>query len=271
MFNICVSVIVDTCDSIQCRNSSALKDRVLQWIPKVWHLKTKESEGDFPYPKTGRIEKSGRGVENKIIALLLCPHNRMKDVFGKSSATRTKLLDQLKNHDIPLVASGRPLLLYDTQEMQFSNRWTGYLRGLLLVYALRAMLKGPSAALGPKVLKMKKGNAELLGVSRVTPEMIAYAALQVRFNLCTLQEFTNVDGEFNFEDFYHIIVDSIAEELLEWWNMKVFPEASASPSTPSDDTLFGDDPDAPPNPELDDYIDSEDETASGGPTDGSDG
>ncbi|KAJ3737939.1 hypothetical protein EV360DRAFT_77290, partial [Lentinula raphanica] len=147
--------------------------------------------------------------------------------------------------------------------------------------ALRAMLKGPSAALGPKVLKTKKGNAELLGVSRVTPEMIAYAALQVRFNLCTLQEFANVDGEFNFEDFYHIIVDSIAEgtkksekwgkELLEWWNMKVFPEASASPSTPSDDTLFGDDPDAPPNPELDDYIDSEDETASGGPADGSDG
>ncbi|KAJ3818169.1 hypothetical protein F5880DRAFT_1511185, partial [Lentinula raphanica] len=276
-FNACVGVIHETRDGIQRRNSSVLKDRVLQWIPKIWHLKTKENEGEFPFPETGRVEKSSRGVENKIIALLLCPHKCMKDVFGKSSTARTKLLDELKNHDIVLVASGRPLFLYDTQQMRASNRWTGYLRGPLLEYALRAILKGPSAALGPKVVKTKKCNAELMGITKVTSEMIAYAALQVRFSLCSLQEFANVDGEFSFEDFFHNIVDSIAEgtlksaswgqDLLEWWNLRVFPEVDTSQITSPDDTLNDDDPDAPPNPEMNDYIDSDEEnTSSGGPS-----
>ncbi|KAJ3966245.1 hypothetical protein EV361DRAFT_936104 [Lentinula raphanica] len=183
----------------------------------------------------------------------------MKDAFGKSSTAHTKLLDELKNHDIVLVASGRPLFLYDTQQMRASNRWTGYLRGPLLEYALRAILKGPSAALGPKVVKTKKCNAELMGITKVMPEMIAYAALQVRFSLCSLQEFANVDeGTLKSA--------SWGQDLLEWWNLQVFPEVDTSQITSPDDTLNDDDPDAPPNPEMDDYIDSDEEnTSSGGP------
>ncbi|KAJ3965368.1 hypothetical protein EV361DRAFT_955076 [Lentinula raphanica] len=58
-FNACVGVIHEMRDGIQRRNSSVLKDRVLQWIPKIWHLKTKENKGEFPFPETGRVDNVG--------------------------------------------------------------------------------------------------------------------------------------------------------------------------------------------------------------------
>ncbi|KAJ3766986.1 hypothetical protein FB446DRAFT_793608 [Lentinula raphanica] len=126
-------------------------------------------------------------------------------------------------------------------------------------------------------MKTKKCNAELMGITKVMPEMIAYAALQVRFSLCSLQEFANVDGEFSFEDFFHNIVDSIVEgtlksaswgqDLLEWWDLWVFPEVNTSQITSPDDMLNNNNPDAPPNSELDNYIDSDEEnTSSIGPS-----
>lgn len=112
---------------------------------------------------------------------------------------------------------------------------------------LRAIYTSPSSATGPKAKKTKRGNAALLKLDVVTPEMISCAALQVclcshqhsfyklicvflklRFALCSMQDYANVDGLFNFEEFYHFVLDSIyaglgkegnwGADLFAWWN-----------------------------------------------------
>ncbi|KAE9391049.1 hypothetical protein BT96DRAFT_1001737 [Gymnopus androsaceus JB14] len=166
----------------------------------------------------------------------------------------------MQNHTIPLVADGFPAFLYDTSiaVLNPKNRWAGYMRGPLLLCAFRTIYTSPSSATGSKPKKTKRGNAALLKLDMVTPEMIACAALQLRFALCSLQEYANVDGLFNFEDFYHFVLDSIyagmskgkwGDELFEWWNRQVFGNRLPDPDQPgpSYDDPFGGDPDAAPD------------------------
>lgn len=66
-----------------------LKERVINWISHTWDLKTKAVEGPF-VPPLAKLDKSNRGVSNKIVALLFVPHVQIQDAFGKSSTKRTR-------------------------------------------------------------------------------------------------------------------------------------------------------------------------------------
>ncbi|KAG1857425.1 hypothetical protein F4604DRAFT_1882988 [Suillus subluteus] len=81
--------------------------------------------------------------------------------------------------------------------------------------------------------------AGLLNMKSVQPRSIAYAAVQLRFALSSTGSWRIVDDEFNHQEFYDNIVDFLelaatsdavkeVEDLLLWWNRKVFGRKHAS-------------------------------------------
>ncbi|KAF8894378.1 hypothetical protein CPB84DRAFT_1848508 [Gymnopilus junonius] len=72
----------------------------------------------------------------------------------------------------------------------------------------------------------------------VTPCSIAYAAVQLHFNLQTAEWWDEWYGGFNYEGLHNYIVDFFEDvqdattkrrvrDLLAWWNMQIFPAAAA--------------------------------------------
>ena len=71
--------------------------------------------------------------------------------------------------------------------------------------------------------------ASLIGMRSVMPRAIAYAAVQLRFALSSVTSWRTVDGDFDNQDFYNLIVDYFeappgdfsaqrVRDLLLWWN-----------------------------------------------------
>ncbi|KAE9405610.1 hypothetical protein BT96DRAFT_988386 [Gymnopus androsaceus JB14] len=248
-------------DDPKTLNVNTIKGAVVAWLPYVWprNVKVKTVKGSYDLP-IATIDKSVRGIENKIIALFLCPHSRLKEAFGSSSAACIHLISELKNHQIQTLADGWPALLYDLNAFCASNKWKDYLHGKMLLYTVRTIFMLPTSALGQQNIKTRGGNAKLLGLSKVSPEMIAYSAVQLWFSLSNLQQYAKMDGLFNFEEFYHFILDSITKgtekskkwsnELFQWWDAYVFGDKPPQITTTTNDP-FENNPDAASDNEID--------------------
>ncbi|THU80269.1 hypothetical protein K435DRAFT_607479, partial [Dendrothele bispora CBS 962.96] len=109
-----------------------------------------------------------------------------------------------------------PAFLYCMKLYDPAKSKSGLLRGPLLVCAFRALFTGTSSALGEK-LSSKPGNAKLHDIPRVTPELIAYVAAQVRFALCTQASWRAKDKSFNLIKFYYYILEIITVKSKEIW------------------------------------------------------
>ncbi|THU95432.1 hypothetical protein K435DRAFT_859571, partial [Dendrothele bispora CBS 962.96] len=89
----------------------------------------------------------------------------------------------------------------------------------------------------------KPGNAKLHDITRVTPELIAYVAAQVRFALCTQASWRAKDKSFNLIKFYYYILEIITvkskenwrKNLLRFWNSEIFGTDSDSLLEPPED------------------------------------
>jgi hypothetical protein len=91
----------------------------------------------------------------------------------------------------------------------------------------------------------RKNNADIIGVTKVTPRAIAYAAVQVspraschmshtliqcyieaRMNLSDKEEWNEFDGSFSYRNFYESIISVFevdptlpwVKDTLRWWN-----------------------------------------------------
>ncbi|KJA15204.1 hypothetical protein HYPSUDRAFT_396288 [Hypholoma sublateritium FD-334 SS-4] len=89
------------------------------------------------------------------------------------------------------------------------------------------ILRGPSSALErPGYKRGKRGNASLMGLKSVNPYIIAYVAVQARFAISSQDQWSSVDGQFNYETFYWFIVgifdDGEGLELIKHYNHHVF-------------------------------------------------
>ncbi|KAJ6589554.1 hypothetical protein B0H19DRAFT_1249085 [Mycena capillaripes] len=90
----------------------------------------------------------------------------------------------------------------------------------------------------------KKSVANKIHLRRVTPRSIAYAAVQHRFALSDAPAWNETDGDFDYILYYNNIVDWFeaapgpvaqkeVDELLVWWNQRVFKNAGRSVAEPS--------------------------------------
>ncbi|KAJ6557054.1 hypothetical protein DFH09DRAFT_1365457 [Mycena vulgaris] len=89
------------------------------------------------------------------------------------------------------------------------------------------------------VAASKSSVATKIGMRRVTSRSIGYAAVEHRFNLSDAPQWNEVDGDFDYALYYNNIVDwfeappgpvakKAVDELLAWWDQRVFKNSGRS-------------------------------------------
>ncbi|KAG5634595.1 hypothetical protein H0H81_001445, partial [Sphagnurus paluster] len=116
--------------------------------------------------------KQDRGFHHLQTARLLCPIK-----YVATAETFTKI----RNGELKVTDAMLPRYLYpDDQEYDPKDMSEGIFRGHIMERALRHLLQGPSLALqAPGTSRGKSGNAAIGGLYSVTPQTIAYVAVQV--------------------------------------------------------------------------------------------
>ncbi|KAG9031057.1 hypothetical protein FS837_003119 [Tulasnella sp. UAMH 9824] len=187
-------------------------------------------------PSIAKTNKVYLGFGNDQTGRLLTPVQLSWDSTEHRERLQKKL-EEIKHDDLFV-------FMYEDQNCDLTALNKGLLRSNILVNAVLAILFGPSAVKcsepGPSDAKAKKaGNADLGGITRVTPGLIAYAACLVRFALSSELQLTPGDGQgrgFDNCAFYRSLVSLLEtptsspirknwrKELLSWWNA-IFPKS----------------------------------------------
>ncbi|EPQ54114.1 hypothetical protein GLOTRDRAFT_26664, partial [Gloeophyllum trabeum ATCC 11539] len=97
-----------------------------------------------------------------------------------------------------------PRFLYpDGREYDKNNLEDGLFGGHVMIRCAKHLLVGPASALRPTGYKKgRAGNAKVMGVNSITPRIIAYIAVQVGFALSDVQEWNQLDHDFNYQSFF---------------------------------------------------------------------
>ncbi|KAI0288891.1 hypothetical protein BC826DRAFT_915268, partial [Russula brevipes] len=118
-----------------------------------------------------------------------------------------------------------PSFLYPEEEYNPEAIDENLLRGPFLLSCFRHIFTGPRTALkkSPGKSPGKKSKADLYGITKVTPENIAYAAILCRHILNSNESWATEDSGFRADIFYANIVDLFddkewAQDTLDWWN-----------------------------------------------------
>ncbi|KAH9984125.1 hypothetical protein BJV77DRAFT_216914 [Russula vinacea] len=139
-------------------------------------------------------------------------------------------MTKVNDGTIRIRAAEWPAFLYDQKtEYDPENEEKGLLKGYVLVRAFRHIFTSPSSAIHGRRDATKRSKAQLHGLTAVTGRTIAYAAVQARIALCSLEKWNRHDGDFNHEKLYNNIVtlfehdpdDPWVIKTLDWWNSVV--------------------------------------------------
>ncbi|KAI9566124.1 hypothetical protein HD554DRAFT_2174837 [Boletus coccyginus] len=228
-----VKKLTEGADSARSDDTCHMKSAVVGWI----------GEPTPPNPRLYPHDKFGRGFQNNTTARLLCPVEYDWDCDDH----RNKIRDW--HPDFLVTANSWPRFLYENNHYDPSDPAKGLFKGSILLKAFKLIFTSPTSVdvdenqlVVPNVLaKCRRGErrtrptvATLLKMKRVTPQAIAYIAVQVRFALSSCGTWRLVDELFNHRDFYNAIIRWFEEEmedveerafvdgLLLWWNREAF-------------------------------------------------
>ncbi|KAI1784788.1 hypothetical protein LXA43DRAFT_1113436, partial [Ganoderma leucocontextum] len=134
-----------------------------------------------------------------------------------------------------------PIFMYLNGDYDPERPWAGLLRGHLLVKAFKHIFISPSSV-DDSGRSTKSSNAAIHGMTSVTLASITYVATLVRFSLGSRGTFSRTDTVTDSQNFYNVILAFLthpeerenANELLAWWNRRVFPHAVALYRAPTD-------------------------------------
>ncbi|KAG1907215.1 uncharacterized protein F5891DRAFT_1181512 [Suillus fuscotomentosus] len=202
-----------------------------------------------PNPVIHGQSKMGRGFNNDATGRLICP----VDYDWSDPVIQQGIRDY--HPDYRVMAHSWPAFLYRDERYDPLNPTDGLFKGKLLLKTFKYIFTSPTSAelddqeqtspamlstQGPPKQRRTDGEhrtrcdvAGLLNMKSVQPRSIAYAAVQLRFALSSTGSWRIVDDEFNHQEFYDNIVDFLelaatsdavkeVEDLLLWWNRKVF-------------------------------------------------
>ncbi|KAG1763822.1 hypothetical protein EV702DRAFT_1051618 [Suillus placidus] len=180
------------------------------------------------YDGTG--SRTHLGSNHPVLAQFLCPVRELKE-FAKDADKAQK---KLQSGKIKMTASALPAFLWagdlPGKDYDDDNMFEGMFEGHLLERTMRHIFTSPSSAYGGETRATRTCNAALHDMTTVEAAHIAYGCLQVRFGISAKNAWSEVDGDFNYRDFYNNIVDLIEDspdpewkdELLRAWNLKLF-------------------------------------------------
>ncbi|KAG1789117.1 uncharacterized protein HD556DRAFT_1447180 [Suillus plorans] len=235
--------------------------KALPWIhDKLASLDHEESEDMLKKIRRGADSARGddTGTLKELVALWLniefCPtpfisagdkHRRGFSSVRAGIQDRTTAFIVSKN--------SWPLFMYQNSVADPANLECGLMRSKLLVMGFKAIFTSPSSANevdgdgeGADIIennrharrqsdqtKVKTCVASIIGMRKVTPRAIAYAACQIRFALSSITSWRTIDGDFDYQMFWNNIVDFFEDppgpaargrvnDTLKWWTRKVF-------------------------------------------------
>ncbi|TEB32503.1 hypothetical protein FA13DRAFT_1628327 [Coprinellus micaceus] len=185
-----------------------MKTAVIGWITP---------EGGVLIPPLQRNVKTGRGFYHETTGSFLCPTDY------DWSDPRVKAA--LRSGSLVMTGLHWPRFLYQGLKVNPENAWDGLFRSKIMLLAYKHIFISPSAASGES-RATRAGNAQIHGMTHVTPASIAYVATLLRFSLSHWNIFNRNDKNADSERFYAGILDFLedpqeqteVDELMKWWN-----------------------------------------------------
>ncbi|KAJ8495202.1 hypothetical protein ONZ45_g12958 [Pleurotus djamor] len=181
-------------------------------------------------PRPVEENKLTRGWNHDWTAKLLCPQRYLP----RFAADPLSVMEMGMRKKSKINHTLWPSFVYDTDTYDENNPEQGLFRGRVIVFILRHLFIGPSAAKGCRRTKGPDGrsNATLIATAKVNGYMVAYVACQARFLLNAQDGWSVVDYGFNCSKFYDRIVkyfktgvaesDPVVMETLAWLTSEVF-------------------------------------------------
>jgi len=204
-----------------------------------------------PSPLLEHSCRKNRGLAHDVTGRLLCP----AEFDWDNLVTRAKL--RAWDEEFDWLSSYHSRCFYANYKPDKTQLESGYLKSTLLIKVYKSIFTSPSSAkdvseedntenMPPaKSQKTSSGNnpvrrnvaSKLHLNNKVTPRSIAYAAVQLHFNLQTAGSWAATYGGFDYKGLYNYIVDVFedvpgpaakkrAQDLLNWWSKKIFPSFS---------------------------------------------
>ncbi|KAG1818347.1 hypothetical protein EV424DRAFT_1323921, partial [Suillus variegatus] len=199
-------------DGARGDDSASLKCAVADWLME---------RTPTPNPTIHRQDKSGRGFYNDVTGGLLCP----VDYDWSNPIVRASIRDY--HPDFRITACSWPSFLYEDGCYDPQNPANGLFKGKLLVKAFKRVFTSPTSTYEEQpadsaACSVRKKNSAERRTRR-----------DLRFALSSAGSWRIVDDEFNHQEFYDNIVDYLelppspeaakdVDDLLLWWNQKVF-------------------------------------------------
>ncbi|KAJ6619260.1 hypothetical protein B0H10DRAFT_2433485 [Mycena sp. CBHHK59/15] len=203
-------------------DTATMKQRILGWV-------TEDPKTPLNPAIAPGTSKATRGSAHPTFARLLCPLE-----YDDTPSTYTDIDSGAKD----INARQLPRFLFPFNQVNDESALDTVLTGPIMLRASKAVFMGPSSALqGDGYHRGKPPNSVNIGMKKFTPRIIAYIALQVRFNLSSMQEWNKVDGHFDYEEFFWMIVELFddpehAAKILTLYNRVVLGVSAAAPPTP---------------------------------------
>ncbi|KII82685.1 hypothetical protein PLICRDRAFT_61796, partial [Plicaturopsis crispa FD-325 SS-3] len=235
-------------------DAGKLKTSIVAWIAELYVI---------PIPPIDPNSKLERGLEHDATGALLCP----VDFDWTHESVRVKIRNAHPNF-LVTADRWPAFLYEKIGDIDMENVEKGFLKGklllkarrriaypgiqLIIIQAAKSLLTSPSSAHEiiadedtgnadnndseePPKKKRKREKtttrssiAQLMGLDAITSRIIAYLAVQVRFALSNVGSWRDSDGDFDYIEFYHNIIDffenpagpiaaAANQELLDWW------------------------------------------------------
>ncbi|EIW52145.1 uncharacterized protein TRAVEDRAFT_75262 [Trametes versicolor FP-101664 SS1] len=188
------------------------------------------------------LDKGLRGWHNEFTARMLCPQVSLVRFEEGWEDFAAMIMAGPTGADEEILRGGNfPSLLYDQDLADPLDPLKGLLRSPYLKMCVKSLWTGPgSAALDAGRQAKTPGQSPIAWKYRVvhiTPRMLAYTAVQVRYELSSLIKFGTTDvGAFNGNELFDEIVDLFSDPVSEWckstlawWDQQVLANITYRP------------------------------------------
>ncbi|KAG2067993.1 hypothetical protein BDR04DRAFT_1158352 [Suillus decipiens] len=177
------------------------------------------------------------GINHPILAHFLCPVRELK----RFSEDADKALKDIQCGNVNLTAFALPAFLWarDLPGKDYDD--DNMFKGMFDDYA--AHFYKPFKCIWGETHATCTCNAALHNMTMVEAVHITYGCLQVCFGISAKNAWSEVDGAFNYRDFYNNIIELIddspdpewKEELIKVWNVKLFKNEEGHDSNGTQD------------------------------------
>ncbi|KAG1893115.1 uncharacterized protein F5891DRAFT_963489, partial [Suillus fuscotomentosus] len=216
-------------DGARADDTTRLKVTVASWLMQLTPP---------PSPVIQGQNKIGRGFNNDTTGRLICP----VDYDWNDLAVRQHIREY--HPDYRVTAYSWPAFLYQDEQYDSQKPTNGLFKGKLLLKTYKFIFTSPTSAEMEDQEELNLDDISTQGhpkQRRTAGERRTRCDL--RFVLSSMGSWRVVDDEFNHQEFYNNIVDFLelpmtpdaskeVDDLLLWWNRKVFGHKHASADRP---------------------------------------